>query len=64
MQVRGGLDLCFILVFPLGFLIWPLYFGLHASLSLTQITMVVNLMDGYLAKVAPDINLKLPKFSC
>ncbi|XVF69574.1 hypothetical protein PTKIN_Ptkin11bG0092300 [Pterospermum kingtungense] len=32
------------------------------SPSLTPITMVVKLIDGYLAEVAPDINLKLPKF--
>lgn len=30
--------------------------------SLTPITMVAKLMDGYLAEVASDINLKLPKF--
>lgn len=29
---------------------------------LTPITMVASLMDGYLAEVAPDVNLKLPKF--
>lgn len=29
---------------------------------LTPITMVANLVDGYLAEVAPDVNLKLPKF--
>ncbi|KAL8103320.1 hypothetical protein AgCh_027765 [Apium graveolens] len=32
------------------------------SQSLTPITMVAKLIDGYLAEVAPDINLKLPKF--
>lgn len=32
------------------------------SHSLTRMTMVANLMDGYLAEVAPDVNLKLPKF--
>ncbi|KAL9270794.1 BTB/POZ domain-containing protein [Drosera capensis] len=32
------------------------------SLSLTPITMVAKLIDGYLAEVAPDINLKPPKF--
>ncbi|TQD88675.1 hypothetical protein C1H46_025749 [Malus baccata] len=30
--------------------------------SLTPITMVAKLIDGYLAEVAPDVNLKLPKF--
>ncbi|KAF0917148.1 hypothetical protein E2562_016946 [Oryza meyeriana var. granulata] len=30
--------------------------------SLSPITMVAKLMDGYLAEVAPDTNLKLPKF--
>ncbi|KAI4349146.1 hypothetical protein L6164_009778 [Bauhinia variegata] len=30
--------------------------------TLTPITMVANLVDGYLAEVAPDVNLKLPKF--
>ncbi|XP_050381281.1 BTB/POZ domain-containing protein At5g03250 [Argentina anserina] len=29
---------------------------------LTPITMVASLVDGYLAEVAPDVNLKLPKF--
>ncbi|KAL6567262.1 hypothetical protein OROGR_000930 [Orobanche gracilis] len=28
----------------------------------TPITMVSKLMDGYLAEVAPDVNMKLPKF--
>ncbi|MBA0713118.1 hypothetical protein Golax_012163 [Gossypium laxum] len=32
------------------------------SPSLTPITMVAKLIDGYLAEVAPDVNLKLPKF--
>ncbi|KAI3439168.1 uncharacterized protein J3R85_005127 [Psidium guajava] len=32
------------------------------SASLTPVTMVAKLIDGYLAEVAPDINLKLPKF--
>ena len=32
------------------------------SHSLTRMTMVANLVDGYLAEVAPDVNLKLPKF--
>ncbi|KMT03943.1 hypothetical protein BVRB_8g187520 [Beta vulgaris subsp. vulgaris] len=35
---------------------------LIVSPSLTPITMVAKLIDGYLAEVAPDINLKLPKF--
>ncbi|XP_057779140.1 BTB/POZ domain-containing protein At5g03250 [Salvia miltiorrhiza] len=30
--------------------------------SLTSLTMVANLVDAYLAEVAPDINLKFPKF--
>ncbi|KAK2658067.1 hypothetical protein Ddye_011119 [Dipteronia dyeriana] len=30
--------------------------------SLTPMTMVAALVDGYLAEVAPDVNLKLPKF--
>lgn len=29
---------------------------------MTPITMVAKLIDGYLAEVAPDVNLKLPKF--
>lgn len=29
---------------------------------LTPMTLVANLVDGYLAEVAPDVNLKLPKF--
>ncbi|XP_062192386.1 BTB/POZ domain-containing protein At1g30440-like isoform X1 [Phragmites australis] len=33
-----------------------------ASPSLMPITMVAKLIDGYLAEVAPDVNLKLPKF--
>ncbi|KAG0467816.1 hypothetical protein HPP92_017144 [Vanilla planifolia] len=32
------------------------------SPSLTPITAVAKLIDGYLAEVAPDVNLKLPKF--
>ncbi|XP_066312709.1 BTB/POZ domain-containing protein At5g03250-like isoform X2 [Miscanthus floridulus] len=32
------------------------------SSSLSPITMVARLMDGFLAEVAPDTNLKLPKF--
>ncbi|XP_077253805.1 phototropic-responsive NPH3 family protein [Tasmannia lanceolata] len=35
---------------------------LMGSPSLTPITMVARLIDGYLAEVAPDANLKLPKF--
>ncbi|KAL8248297.1 hypothetical protein R6Q59_005165 [Mikania micrantha] len=35
---------------------------LLGSPSLTPVTMVAKLIDGYLAEVAPDINLKLPKF--
>ncbi|KAF6166100.1 hypothetical protein GIB67_023810 [Kingdonia uniflora] len=35
---------------------------LMGSPSLTPITMVSKLIDGYLAEVAPDINLKLLKF--
>ncbi|KAL5731680.1 hypothetical protein ACHQM5_004385 [Ranunculus cassubicifolius] len=35
---------------------------LMGSPSLTPITMVAKLIDGYLAEVAPDTNLKLPKF--
>ncbi|KAL7136655.1 hypothetical protein ABFS83_10G044400 [Erythranthe nasuta] len=30
--------------------------------SLTSLTMVANLVDVYLAEVAPDVNLKFPKF--
>lgn len=30
--------------------------------SLTPMTMVANLVDGYLAEVGTDVNLKLPKF--
>ncbi|KAF8684766.1 hypothetical protein HU200_044188 [Digitaria exilis] len=33
-----------------------------ASPSLTPVTSVAKLIDGYLAEIAPDINLKLPKF--
>lgn len=32
------------------------------SPSLTRMTLVAKLMDGYLAEVAPDVNLKYPKF--
>ncbi|KAK8555031.1 hypothetical protein V6N13_103762 [Hibiscus sabdariffa] len=32
------------------------------SHPLTPMTMVATLVDGYLAEVAPDVNLKLPKF--
>lgn len=35
---------------------------LIGSPSLTPITMVAKLIDGYLAEVAPDVNLKPPKF--
>ncbi|MFS7889716.1 putative BTB/POZ domain, NPH3 domain, NPH3/RPT2-like family protein [Helianthus anomalus] len=35
---------------------------LLGSPSLTPVTMVAKLVDGYLAEVAPDVNLKLPKF--
>lgn len=35
---------------------------IRGSHSLTPITMVANLMDGFLAEVAPDPNLKLVKF--
>lgn len=35
---------------------------LMGSPSLTPITMVAKLIDGYLAEVAPDVHLKLPKF--
>ncbi|WCJ19313.1 Phototropic-responsive NPH3 family protein [Euphorbia peplus] len=34
----------------------------ESSNSLTPITMVANLMDNYLAEVAPDVNLKMTKF--
>ncbi|KAL3628517.1 hypothetical protein CASFOL_027563 [Castilleja foliolosa] len=30
--------------------------------SLSSLTMVANLVDSYLAEVAPDVNLKFPKF--
>ncbi|GER45487.1 phototropic-responsive NPH3 family protein [Striga asiatica] len=30
--------------------------------TLTALTMVANLVDSYLAEVAPDVNLKFPKF--
>ncbi|CAL9074593.1 unnamed protein product, partial [Musa textilis] len=32
------------------------------AVALTPVTMVAKLMDGYLAEVASDVNLKLPKF--
>lgn len=35
---------------------------LMGSPSLTPITMVAKLIDGYLAEVAPDVNLRFPKF--
>ncbi|KAF2312108.1 hypothetical protein GH714_028078 [Hevea brasiliensis] len=35
---------------------------LEGTDALTPITMVANLVDGFLAEVAPDVNLKLPKF--
>lgn len=35
---------------------------LIGSNSHTPLTMVANLIDGYLAEVAPDVNLKLAKF--
>jgi hypothetical protein len=35
---------------------------LIGSPSLTPITTVAKLIDGYLVEVAPDVNLKLPKF--
>uniref|UniRef100_A0A6V7QWC4 BTB/POZ domain-containing protein At5g03250-like n=1 Tax=Ananas comosus var. bracteatus TaxID=296719 RepID=A0A6V7QWC4_ANACO len=35
---------------------------LSSSAELTPITMVAKLVDGYLAEVASDVNLKLPKF--
>ncbi|KAB1222711.1 hypothetical protein CJ030_MR2G022150 [Morella rubra] len=35
---------------------------LMGSPSLTPVTMVAKLIDGYLAEVAPDVNLKHPKF--
>ncbi|XP_021714811.1 BTB/POZ domain-containing protein At1g30440-like isoform X1 [Chenopodium quinoa] len=50
-QANGGASPCSI---DVGQLI--------GSPSLTPITMVAKLIDGYLAEVAPDINLKLPKF--
>ncbi|KAK3232445.1 hypothetical protein Dsin_004326 [Dipteronia sinensis] len=34
---------------------------IEGSHSLTPMTMVANLVDGYLAEVAPDVNLKLAK---
>ncbi|CAL5389489.1 unnamed protein product [Camellia sinensis] len=35
---------------------------IEGASSLTSITMVANLVDAYLADVAPDVNLKFPKF--
>ncbi|CAL5322329.1 unnamed protein product [Camellia sinensis] len=35
---------------------------MEGSHSLTPMTMVATLLDSYLAEVAPDVNLKLPKF--
>ncbi|GLT56646.1 hypothetical protein SLA2020_296740 [Shorea laevis] len=35
---------------------------MNGSNSLTPMTMVATIIDGYLAEVAPDVNLKLPKF--
>ncbi|RWR83963.1 BTB/POZ domain-containing protein isoform X1 [Cinnamomum micranthum f. kanehirae] len=35
---------------------------LIGSPSLTPMTMVAKLVDGYLAEIAPDVNLKFPKF--
>ena len=35
---------------------------LIGSPSLTPLTTVAKLIDGFLAEVAPDVNLKLPKF--
>lgn len=35
---------------------------LLGSPSLTPVTTVAKLIDGYLAEVGPDVNLKLPKF--
>nr|CAB3474460.1 unnamed protein product [Digitaria exilis] len=40
----------------------PLPQGATPTTSLSPIIMVAKLMDGYLAEVAPDTNLKLPKF--
>lgn len=36
--------------------------GGQSLTSLTSLTMVANLVDAYLAEVAPDVNLKFPKF--
>lgn len=49
-QVTGGASPCSIDDGRLG------------SPSLAPITMVAKLIDGYLAEVAPDVNLKFPKF--
>ena len=35
---------------------------MNGSDSLTPMTMVASLIDGFLAEVAPDVNFKLPKF--
>ncbi|GLT25683.1 hypothetical protein SLA2020_007960 [Shorea laevis] len=35
---------------------------MNGSDSLTPMTMVATIMDGYLAEVAPDVNFKLPNF--
>ncbi|KAK8918451.1 BTB/POZ domain-containing protein [Platanthera zijinensis] len=35
---------------------------LMSSPSLTPVTTVAKLIDGYMAEIAPDVNLKLPKF--
>lgn len=37
-------------------------YGAANNAILTPLTMVANLVDGYLAEVAPDVNLKLQKF--
>ncbi|KAL6991630.1 hypothetical protein U1Q18_009741 [Sarracenia purpurea var. burkii] len=50
-QVEGGASLCSV---DDG--------QLMGLVSLTAITMVAKLIDGYLAEIAPDISLKLPKF--
>ena len=35
---------------------------MNGSDTLTPMTMVASLVDGFLAEVAPDVNFKLPKF--
>lgn len=35
---------------------------MEGSLPLTSLTKVSNLVDSYLAEVAPDVNFKFPKF--